>query len=510
LHLFSVMLKPLNFVAGFRALASSHQRRETLFALGFGNLLVQATFLPVTLTIPSVANYFGTDVDDAAWSVIIRLLVMGSTVFLAARLGERHGHARMFFLGTVVMSLGNLLAATSQNLSQLILWSGTGGLGGSLITANANTMLVMVFKPSERGRAFSIPVTASRIGTFIGVGVFGAFLHFLDWRWVFGTSFLIGMITIRFAWPMLKYQYQQAEEERHFTPVNYLGAALLVATLVAFTLSGSHLHEGSESFTSPQAVSYHLPMGLLATALGVLFVILQLRSNTPYLDFRYFQRKIFSMALFSNTTFHLSMLTIFTLVPIVIEDGLGHTPLVVALVLLTHQSFGLWLPPIAGWLFDRYNPRWLGPIALFMVACGVTLLGLFAAEVPIWGLLLLLLPASVGTGLFITPYNALVMNSLPENRGFASGILETTRQMGHTLGTTIGAMVLGLSLPATIELMTPLEARLYYQQGFQAAIFVVVWIIVAGGAVAVFQKMPTREILPSGNDVVSRAADVSS
>ena len=52
--------------------------------------------------------------------------------------------------------------------------------------------------------------------------------------------------------------------------------------------------------------------------------------------------------------------------------------------------------------------------------------------------------------------------------------------------------------------------QVYYQQGFQAAIFVVVWIIVAGGAVAVFQKMPTREILPSGNDVVSRAADVSS
>ena len=106
MHLLTLVWYRLNFVAGFRELASSKQRRETLWALGLGHLLVQATFLPVTLTIPSVAEYFGVDVDDAAWSVIIRLLVLGSTVFLAARLGERYGHVRLFFIGAVIMSWG--------------------------------------------------------------------------------------------------------------------------------------------------------------------------------------------------------------------------------------------------------------------------------------------------------------------------------------------------------------------------------------------------------------------
>ena len=129
MNLLTLSLRRVNFVAGFRELASSRQRRETLLALGFGNLLVQATFLPVTLTIPSVASYFGADVDDAAWSVIIRLLALGSTVFLAARLGERYGHVRLFVFGAVLMSLGNLLAATSQSLGQLILWSGPGRVG---------------------------------------------------------------------------------------------------------------------------------------------------------------------------------------------------------------------------------------------------------------------------------------------------------------------------------------------------------------------------------------------
>jgi MFS family permease len=502
----SVVLHRLNLISAFRELGSSRQRRETLFALASGHLIVQSTFIPITLTIPSVATYFGVDVDDAAWSVIIRLLILGSTVFLAARIGERYGHIQVFFVGLVVMCVANLLAAASLDLFQLILWNGLGGFGGALVTANSNAILAMVFTPAERGRAFAVPVTASQIGALMGVGLYGAFLYFFDWRLVFGTAALIGLASIWFSYPVLKYRHQQTATERQKANIKYVSALLLMATLAVFILSGSHLHEGTESFTSPQAIEYHVPMQLLALALAALFFIVQIRSQEPFLDFRYFKRKYFSMALFSNTTFHLSMLTIFTLVPIVVEDGLGYTPIVVSMVLLSHQSFGLWLPAIAGLIYDRYNPRWLGPVSLLMVALGIALLGLFAARVPIWGLPLLLIPASVGTALFISPYNALVMNTLPDNRSFASGMLETTRQMGHTIGTTIAAMVLGLSLPATIELIPAVEAQPYYQQGFRTAALIVVWIVVSGGAVALFQRVPvvlrreeTRDPVPQAS-----------
>lgn len=509
MNILSLILQRLNIIGAFRELGSSKQRRDTLFALAFGNLLVQSTFIPITLTIPSVADYFGVDVDDAAWSVIVRLLVLGSTVFLSARLGERYGHIQTFFAGLLVMTLANLMSISAQNLTQLIVWSGASGFGGALIAANANTMLAMTFAPTERGRAFSVPVTASRFGTLIGVGLYGAFLYFFNWRLVFVSATAMGVLAIWFCYPMLKYRFQQSMEESRKVKISYSSALLLVVALAVFILSGSHIHEGTESFTSPQALGYHIPMHLLFLALAGLFIVLQLRSADPFLDFRYFKRKYFSMALFSNTTFHLSMLTVFTLVPIVIEDGLGYTPIVVSLVLLSHQSFGLWIPPIAGILYDRYNPRWLGPGSLLLVALGVGLLAIFAARVPIWGLPLLLLPASVGTALFISPYNALVMNTLPENRSFASGMLETTRQMGHTVGTTIAAMVLGLSLPATIEFLSAADAQPYYQQGFRTAALIVVWLVLTGSIVALFQKVPAviqqEETLrpspqPSGDD----------
>ncbi len=486
----SIIVDRLNIVGAFRELGGTRQRVETLLALAASQLLVQLTFLPVTLTIPSVGDYFGSDVDDASWTVIIRLLALGSTVFLAARLGEKFSHVKVFFVGICLLTVSSLLAATAQSLYQLILWCGVGGIGGALVISNSNALIAMIFEPSERGRAFAVPVTASRFGTLIGLAIFGLFLEYLGWRLVYVTAMVIGVAAIWFAYPVLKYSQLQPIEERSKVRIDIVAALVLVAVLGTFILSGSHLHDGVESFTTPEALGYHVPMHILSLALAGLFVVLQMRSAEPFLDFRYFKRKYFSMALYSNTTCHLSMLTIFTLVPIVVEDGLGYSPLVVTLVLLPHQSFGLWLPAIAGYIYDRYNSRWMGPLSLFLIASGIGLLGLFAAQVPIWGLPLLLLPASVGTALFISPYNAVVMNTLPDNRSFASGMLETTRQMGHTVGSTIGATLLGVFLPPTIEFMTAAEARPYYQQGFQVASLAVVWIIISGGIVAIFQKVP--------------------
>lgn len=251
------------------------------------------------------------------------------------------------------------------------------------------------------------------------------------------TSLPIGLLAIRYSYPLLKYQVQQASAGASWININYIGAALMVATLGTFILSGLHIHEGDESFVTPEAVGYHIPMNLLFLALLALFIVVQQRSNEPFLDFGYFRRKYFSMALFTNTTFHLSMLAVVTLIPIMVEDGLGQMPIIVTMVLLPNQFLGLFLPSLAGWVHDRYNPRWLRPGSLGLIALGFLLLGFFAGEVPLWGLPVMMLPVGIGSNLFNTADNAVVMNTLEENRSFASGMLETTRQMGHTIGTTL-------------------------------------------------------------------------
>ncbi len=494
MELARLVLRRLNIVGNFRELGSDRQRRETLVGLAATQLLVQLSSMPIALVIPSVARHFEIDVAQAAWMVVIRLLLLGSTVFLAARLGQKFGHVRVYFLGAILLSAASVLSATSFTPTQLILWSGVVGIGGALITANSNAILTMVFPAEERGRAFAVPVVAARFGTLLGLGIFGVFLQFFSlqwgWRLVFLTSLPIGLLAIRCSYPLLKYHAQQLTEEMKQVSINYFGATLMIATLGTFILSGLHIHEGAESFTSPNALSYHVPMHLLFLACLALFFVIQQRSSDPFVDFRYFKQKYFSMALFTNTTFHLSMLAVTTLIPILVENGLGQAPIVVALVLLPNQFMGLFLPTLGGWIHDRYNPRWLRPGSLLLIASGFFLAGLWADDLPVYMLPALLLPIAIGSNLFNSPNNATVMNSLPENRSFASGMLETTRQMGHSVGTTVSATVLGLALPVAIDLLPAVEAQGHYLSGFQIAALTVVWIMISGSIVAMFHRTP--------------------
>lgn len=459
-----------------------------MIGLASSQMLVQLSSMPIAMTIPSVARDFDIEVSKAAWMVIVRLLMLGSTVFLSARLGEKYGHARVYFIGIIVLSVASVLAATSFDFNQLILWSGLVGVGGALITANSNAILAMVFDDKERGRAFSVPVVSARMGSLLGLVVFGIFLQFLNWRFVFLTSLPVGLLAVKNSYPLLKYQAAQLTESARNISINYVGAILMVVTLGTFVLSGLHIHGGEETFTSEEAISYHVPMHILFLSLLALFIVVQHRTKEPFLDFRYFKYKYFSTALYTNTTFHLSMLAVVTLIPIVVENGLGKAPIFVTLVLLPNQILGLFLPTFAGWWYDRYNPRWLRPGALMGIALGFLLVGAFASTVSWWGIPLLLLPTYLGSNLFNTANNAVVMNTLPESRTFASGMLETTRQMGHTIGTTISATVLGLALPFAIDLLPVAESQLAYRDGFRFSALAVVLIMMSGSFVAAFQR----------------------
>ena len=459
-----------------------------MIGLASSQMLVQLSSMPIAMTIPSVARDFDIEVSKAAWMVIVRLLMLGSTVFLSARLGEKYGHARVYFIGIIVLSVASVLAATSFDFNQLILWSGLVGVGGALITANSNAILAMVFDDKERGRAFSVPVVSARMGSLLGLVVFGIFLQFLNWRFVFLTSLPVGLLAVKNSYPLLKYQAAQLTESARNISINYVGAILMVVTLGTFVLSGLHIHGGEETFTSEEAISYHVPMHILFLSLLALFIVVQHRTKEPFLDFRYFKYKYFSTALYTNTTFHLSMLAVVTLIPIVVENGLGKAPIFVTLVLLPNQILGLFLPTFAGWWYDRYNPRWLRPGALMGIALGFLLVGAFASTVSWWGIPLLLIPTYIGSNLFNTANNAVVMNTLPESRTFASGMLETTRQMGHTIGTTINATVLGLALPFAIDLLPVAESQLAYRDGFRFSALAVVLIMMSGSFVAAFQR----------------------
>ena len=348
-------------------------------------------------------------------------------------------------------------------------------------------MLAFAFPPEERGRAYAFPISGSRMGTLIGIAIFGIFLEFLNWRLVFLTMLPIGLIVMWTSMPMLRRNAEALPKIP--VRIDFIGAGLLIATAVAFLLGGMHIHGGEESFISAEALRFHLPMNVLFIVLLGVFIFVERRISQPFVEFRHFRHKYFTLSLVSNVMFHVSMLATMTLLPIMIENGLGRSPIYVVAILVPHQSFGIWLPAIAGIIHDKYNPRLMRTFCMLSIAVGFVLLAVFAAKVNFWLLPLLLLPISFGTNIFNTVNNATVMSTLPnEHRGFASGMLETTRDLGHATGATISSIILAMVLPAGIALMVASESQHFYMRGFQTASLAVVGIMVTGAIISAFHR----------------------
>lgn len=487
-------------MSALRPLVHTRGRRETLLALTAAYMLVQLSSLPVAIALPTIAEAFDTGVDDAAWLVIIYLMMLGAFVLLGARMGDRFGHARIFFIGIVLSTVGSGLIALSQELWHIVGWRAVAGLGSAMVMGNANAILAENFAPNERGRAFAVPIIGARFGTLIGLAFFGVLLQFLSWQLVFLTFVPLGILSIFASLPMLRNQTTLSTTDRDTGPVDWLGGILLVAAGVVLVLSGSHLHGGEESYVSNDALSYHLPMHLLFVVMLVVFFIVERRMSNPIVDVRHFKSAPFSLSLATNVTYHFSMLATMTLVPVLVEEGFGMPPLYVTIVLLPSQTLGLFMPMVAGWVYDRYRPPLLRPIMMIVIAGGFLALSFTASRIPFWALPLMMIPISVGTNMFNPINNATVMNSLPlRHRGVASGMMETTREMGHALGATTAAAMLALALPAGISLLSDSTSQGFYIQGFQLSSLMVVFVLCFGAMLAFFHRAPASDARTDGS-----------
>ena len=473
-------------------LVATRQRREVLAALTAAYMLVQLSSLPVALSLPSIAEDFGTEIDDAAWIVVVYLMVLGALVLLSARLGDLYGHVRVFFVGIAVATLSAALLTAAGELWHLVAIRGVAGMGSAMIMGNANAILAITFPPGERGRAFAIPTIGARVGTLTGLVTFGAFLHFVGWRPVFAVLVPLGVVAMAVSVPMFKHR-APLEGRMGLRGIDWAGAALLVAAVAAFMLSGAHLHGGEESFVSPDGLRYHLPMHVLTLLLLGIFLLVESRASMPIVELRHFKKRSFSFSLGANVTFHSSMLGTMTLVPILVEEGFGMSPIWVTVALLPSQLLGLFMPIWAGWIYDRSHPRFMRLWLMLLIAGGFLVLSLVGANLSFWALPLLMLPIAVGSNMFNPVNNASIMSSLPlEHRGTASGMLETTRELGHALGATAAAAVLSVALPAGVTLVPQAVARVYFLDGFKLATLAVVGVLLFGAALAYLQQAPLR------------------
>jgi predicted MFS family arabinose efflux permease len=294
-------------------------------------------------------------------------------------------------------------------------------------------------------------------GTFLSTFLLPA----LGWRWIFFAMVPLGLVGIWGASELRK-----IDHERYPARLDWAGSLLLFLALATLSLSFHHLHAGGESFD--EGWTYHLSMHVLTLLLLGALLVVEWRSPAPLIQFRVFSNGAFSFAILANGICHGAMMGSSFLIPFLIERGLGmdarHTGTILmamALMMTVSSLFG-------GWLHDRFHSPLLAPSAMGLIACGLVGMGLFATVLSYGQFTAILVVLGTAMGVFITVNNVQIISVLPNAmRGLASGMEQSSRQLGHALGITATAVAMASRLPQEILPSVPPEA---YVAGFQRAV----------------------------------------
>ncbi|MBM2809851.1 MAG: transporter [Chloroflexi bacterium] len=416
------------------------QRYLVLVAVSIGYVSIMLAVGPISVSLPTIASSLGVDVAEVGWIMAAYLLALTACLLPAGRLGDLVGYKPVFLAGLALTTAASVLTGFMNEVWTIVALRALQGIGAALVSGTTLAMLTAAFPARQRGRIVGVATVAGAIGAGGGTLFTPMVLEQVSWHGVFWLVAPVGLLSLALSARMPA----PPQPKRAHRGIDVPGAVLLAAALLAFSLSFSHLHEGVESFS--EGWPYHTGMQVLAVLLLGAFALVERRAPEPLVRIEYLRNARFDAAVLANGIFHMTMMATFFLTPFLFERAWGLSPGDTSAVIVALQGMNVIGALAGGWIVDRVRWAYLPPAALGCIAVGMLLLGLLGGMLNYSSYLLVTVLLGFGSGLFSTSNNTAIMSILPEDaRGFSSGMLESTRQFGHTLAVSLGAAAMGIA-----------------------------------------------------------------
>lgn len=431
----------------------------SLMTVSLGYLLVSWGMAPVSSILPTISADLHIDVTAAGWIMNAYFLLLVGAVLVTGRIGDVVGHRFVFATGVAIFALAGVAAGLTATFEALVIARSIQGVGSAMVFGTSLAIVAEAVPASRRGLAIGILTTAAGVAALVGVSFSVMAVEYLSWHWTFYVMGPIGLLTFGMAMWLPRGVTTGSRQQ-----IDWLGAILLFSGLTVGMLSLSHFHEGEQSFQ--EGANYHLTMHLIAGVILTVFVWVELRVKQPLLLLPMLRDPRFASGIFANGIAHMSMLASSFLIPFLLERGRDLTPTDTGRMMLIQQITMISCSMLAGYLYDRFRSPLFAWGTLASIAAGLTTLGLFGGSMPYWGLLAIAIFLGGGLGGFTTVNNTAIMSHAGDGkRGFASGMVETTRQLGHSVGVTLSSTIMAGALVGVQAADLPAA----YSSGFQQA-----------------------------------------
>jgi EmrB/QacA subfamily drug resistance transporter len=410
----------------------SRSRWTALIVLCAGVLMIVLDSTVVNVALPSIQRDLHFSSSSLAWVMNAYLIAFGGLMLLAGRLGDLLSRRGVFLAGLTVFTIASAVCGLAPTQELLVAARFVQGVGGAMTTAVVLGMIVTMFpEPRERAKAIGVYGFVASGGATIGLLVGGVLTQAINWHWIFFVNLPIGLATAVLARRLLASDSGPGLS----AGADFAGAGLITGALMlgVYTIVGPAARHG---WGAPET----LLLGTSSIALLVAFVARESRAAHPLIPLRIFRSREVAGANAIQMLLVAGMFAMFFLGSLYLQRVLHYDALQIGLAFLP-------VTLVMGTLSLRYSERLVmrfGPRATLppgMVAIGLGLAWL--ARVPVHGSYLVdvlpgLLVLGVGIGVAFPSLMTLAMSgATPEDAGLASGLVNTTVQIGGALGLAV-------------------------------------------------------------------------
>jgi EmrB/QacA subfamily drug resistance transporter len=410
---------------------SDRDRWIALIVLCAGFLMIVLDQTVVNVALPSIQDDLNFSQANLAWVVNAYLIAFGGLLLLAGRLGDLIGRKRIFMIGLAVFTAASALCGLAQSQELLIAARFIQGAGGAMTAAVILGIIVTMFpEPGERTKALGVYTFVAAGGGSIGLLAGGVLTQLINWHWIFYINLPIGLATALLTSRLLDRDEGIGLERGADVP----GALLIVSALMIGIYA--ILEAGDRGWAS----LHTLGLGAVAIALLVAFVFRQNRATNPLVPLRIFRSRVVSAANGIQALAVAGLFGMFFLGALYLQRVLGYDAIEVGLAFLpVALIIGTLSVGLSARLIMRFGAAATLIPGLAMIAIGLALL----VRVPVEGhyvrdVLPVMLLIGVGGGLVFPSLFTLALSSAgPSDSGLASGLVNTSQQVGGALGLAV-------------------------------------------------------------------------
>jgi len=433
-----------------------------VLSLALAIILIDATLLNVSLS--QIIQDLGTDIQSIQWVITSYSLTLAALTITGGRMGDLFGRKKMFILGAVLFAIGSMIASISQNVETMILGESIiEGVGAALMMPATASLLVSNYKGRDRAIAFGIWGGVAGAATAVGPLLGGWLTTFYSWRWGFRINVFVAAVLILGSRLIIECRDKNEKPQLDLLGVLLSSTGLFALVFGIIESSTYGWWKAKEAFVFMEK-SYEFSgysIAPIAITVGVvllnLFAIWEARQerlgNTPLVSPRLFRNRQFSSGMITTGLMALGQAGLIFSIPVFMQAVRGASAFQTGLALLPMSVMALITAPIGGALSHRIAPKRLVQAGLALNLIGYLMLwNSLVVTATAWDFAPAIGLMGIGTGLTMASISNLTLSAVsPEQSGEASGVNNTFRQIGGTLGTAIIGAILISTISTNLE-----------------------------------------------------------